>query len=312
MKIVVIGPGAIGCLLAAYLTKVGADICLLDYRPERASLLRQQGIEVEREGGGFHTPVKATANPSETRSAELFLLCVKAVDTEGAAAPLRGIISENSCFLTLQNGLGNVEKLGELFGRKRVLAGVISHGATLINVGHVRHAGHGEIRLGPSPKIALSANGKQKLDQLALTLNQAKLKGSVARDIENIIWRKLLANVGINALTCILRVPNGKLLDSPECQELMSKAIAEAVTIAHHYGIELDTAKEIDRVKDICRSTAANHSSMLQDVKRKRKTEIDHLNGAVVQMATCYNISVPVNEVLAALVRSIEAGYRVL
>jgi len=309
MNIVVIGPGAIGCLLAAYLTKVGADICLLDYRPDRASLLQQKGIQVEKEDGGFHTPVKATANPSEISSAELFLLCVKAVDTEVAAAPLRGIISESSSFLTLQNGLGNVEKLGELFGRDRVLAGVISHGATLIDVGHVRHAGRGEIWLGPSAKISLNPDRKKRLDHLVLTLNQAKLQASVADDIEHIIWRKLVANVGINALTSILGVPNGKLLDYPECQVLMSKAIEEAVTIARHYGIELDTAEEIDRVRNICRSTGANRSSMLQDVIHRRKTEIDYLNGSVVRLAARHGISVPVNEVLAALVRSIEAGY---
>jgi len=311
MKIVVIGPGAIGCLLAAYLAKVGADICLLDYRPERASLLQSKGIEVEKEEGGFHTPIKATANPSETSSAELFLLCVKAVDTEVAAAPLKGTMSENTCFLSLQNGLGNVEKLGELFGRERVLAGVTSHGATLIDVGHVRHAGHGKIWLGPSPRISLSPDRKKKLDHLVLTLNQAKLQATVADDIEHIIWRKLLANVGINALTSILGVVNGKLLDYPECRVLMSKAIAEGVDTARLCGIELDTAEEIERVKDICRSTGANRSSMLQDVTNRRKTEIDYLNGAVVRLAARHGLSVPVNEVLAALVRSIETGYRV-
>jgi 2-dehydropantoate 2-reductase len=245
MKIVVLGPGAIGCLLAAYLAKVGADIYLLDYRPQRASLLQMNGIEVENDQGGFHTAVKATANPSEIRSAELFLLCVKAGDTEAAVAPLQGSISENSCFVSLQNGLGNGEKLGEFFGRERVLAGVTSHGATLLDVGHVRHAGRGNIWLGPSPKSSLRPHTKKKLDQLALTLNQANLQASVTDAIEHIIWRKFLANIGINALTSILRVTNGKLLDDPACQVLMSRAIAEAVTIARDSGLELDTAEEI-------------------------------------------------------------------
>jgi 2-dehydropantoate 2-reductase len=311
MKIVVIGPGAIGSLLAAYLAKVGADIYLLDYRPQRASMLQMKGIEVENEQGGFHAAVRATANPSEVNSAELFLLCVKAVDTEVAALPFKDSISENSCFVSLQNGLGNVEKLGELFGGERVLAGVTSHGATLLDVGHVRHAGHGSIWLGPPPKSSLRPDTKKKLDHLVLALNQANLQATVTDDIEHIIWRKLLANIGINALTSILRVTNGKLLDNPDCQVLMSRAIAEAVTIARDSGLELDTAEEIKRVKDICRSTGANLSSMLQDVTHRRKTEIDHLNGAVVRLAARRGIAVPVNEVLAALVRSVEAGYRI-
>lgn len=309
MKITVIGPGAIGCLLAAYLARAGEEVCLLDYRPERAALLEEKGINLESEKGGFHTSIKATANPAEIRSAKMFLVCVKAGDTEAAASRLKGIISAESCFLTLQNGLGNVEKLGELFGEERVFAGVTTHGATLLGVGHVRHAGHGKIWLGPMAETAPGGVVVQDSRELPAALNRAGLQALEVTDIQTVIWRKLLANVGINALTAILRVPNGELLNLPESRKLMARAVAEAVEMARLNGVHLHAPEEIEKVKDVCRSTATNISSMLQDVRRQRKTEINYINGAVVHMAARHGVAAPVNEVLTALVRSLEAGY---
>jgi 2-dehydropantoate 2-reductase len=311
MKITVIGPGAIGCLLAAYLARAGEEVCLLDYRPERAALLQEKGINVETVKGGFHTSIKATANPAETKSAKMFLLCVKAGDTEAAASRLQGVISPQSSFLSLQNGLGNVEKLEELFGEERVFAGVTTHGATLLDVGRVRHAGYGKIWLGPMAEDAPDAAVVQNRRELSAALNRAGLQPLEVEDIQTVLWRKLLANVGINALTAILRVENGELLNLSESRELMDRAVAEAVEIARFKGVDLHTPDEIQRVRDVCRSTATNISSMLQDVRRQRKTEITQINGAVVQQAARHGVAVPVNEVLTALVRGIEAVYTV-
>lgn len=309
MRITVIGPGAIGCLLAAYLARAGEKVCLLDYRPERAAQIQEEGINVETEKGAFHTPIKATANPAELRSVKMFLLCVKAGDTVAATSRLKGIIPPQTYFLSLQNGLGNMEKLGEIFGEERVFAGVTSHGATLLGVGHVRHAGYGKIWLGPMTEPAPGRTVVQNSWELSAALNRAGLQALEVDDIRTVLWRKLLANVGINALTAILGVPNGELLNLPESQKLMARAVAEAVEMAQLDGVNLHTPDEIERVKDVCRSTAANISSMLQDVRRQRKTEIDYINGAVVNLAARHGVAAPVNEVLTALVRSLEAGY---
>jgi 2-dehydropantoate 2-reductase len=311
MEITVIGPGAIGCLLAAYLVRAGEEVSLLDYRPERAAVLQEKGIYVESTKGGFHTSIKATANPAEIKSATIFLLCVKAGDTEAAASRLIKVISPQSSFLSLQNGLGNVEKLGELFGEGRVFAGVTTHGATLVEVGRVRHAGYGKIWLGPTAEAAPGNEVVKNRRKVCVALNRAGLQPLEVDDIQTVLWRKLLANVGINALTAILRVENGALLNRSESRKLMARAVAEAVEIARFKGVHLHIAEEVERVRDVCRSTATNISSMLQDVRRQRKTEIDHINGAVVQEAARHGVAVPVNEVLTALVRSLEAGYTV-
>ena len=308
METVVVGPGAIGCLFAAYLAREGSTVWLLDHRPDRAKLLRERGITVESERGGFHARLKVTAMPAEIKSAELFVLCVKANNTAAAAARLKGAISPQSHILTLQNGLGNVERLGKVFGSSRIFAGTTSHGATLLDVGRVRHAGYGEIFMGDTGGASSALAGKTKLENLAGTLNRAELQAQVVDDIEAVLWRKLVVNVGINALTAILGVPNGELLRIHECTNLMDGAVAEAVEVAHYCGINLNPMEEIERVRAVCRSTTSNISSMLQDVRKKKKTEIEQLNGVVVKMAAMHGTRAPVNEILTALVRSLEAG----
>jgi 2-dehydropantoate 2-reductase len=277
MEIVVVGPGAIGCLFAAYLARDGSTVWLLDHRPERAKQIGERGITVESERGDFHVQMKVTAKPAEIRSADLLILCVKANNTADAAARLQGTIPPQSHLLTLQNGLGNVESYGVIW-------------------------------IGETGGTSSSLAGREKLQNLAATLNRAGLQAQVVDDIEAVLWRKLMVNVGINALTAILGVPNGELLRIHECTNLMDGAVAEAVKVARHCGINLNPTEEIERVRAVCRSTTTNISSMLQDVRRKKKTEIDQLNGVVVKMAAMYGTTAPVNEVLTALVRSLEAG----
>jgi 2-dehydropantoate 2-reductase len=165
--------------------------------------------------------------------------------------------------------------------------------------------------LGDTSGTSSSQAGGAMLQNLATTLNRAGLQAQVVADIEPILWSKLVVNVGINALTAILGVPNGELLKIPTCQNVMDGAIAEAVQVASGCGIQLHLQKEIEKVRAVCNSTAANISSMLQDVKRQKKTEIDQINGAVVRMAASLGMASPVNEVLTALVRSLEEGYNV-
>lgn len=309
MTIAVIGPGAIGCLIAAYLAKAGANLWLLDHRPERAALLKERGIAVDGERGGIHTHIEVTADPARISSTTAIIVCVKACDTKGVAAALQGVVSPDSCILTLQNGLGNVEELSDFFGPHRVFAGVTSHGATMLDAGRVRHAGYGEIWLGQAAKASSSPAHQAKLRRVAASLNRAGLQAHVVDDIHSFVWRKLVVNVGINALTAVLGVRNGELAKIPESQEIMEMAVTEAVGVARHQGIHLRVSEEIERVRAVCESTAANISSMLQDVRRRKKTEIDQINGAIVRLAQQHGLPSLVNTVLTALVKSIEATY---
>ena len=117
---------------------------------------------------------------------------------------------------------------------------------------------------------------------------------------------KLLVNVGINALSSITQVENGRLLDYPEIEQLLELAVSEAAKVAEKKGVKLSFADPINHTKDVCKATAANKSSMLQDILKGNKTEIEMINGAIVDEGKAVGIDTPVNLVLTNIVKYIQ------
>ena len=137
--------------------------------------------------------------------------------------------------------------------------------------------------------------------------NRAGLETRISDDVDSLLWSKLIVNVGINALTALLRVPNGVLAQTPECDLLMARAVAEAVAVARALSIGLDGERQLERVREVCLRTADNRASMLQDILRGRPTEIDAINGAVVARGRAAGVDTPVNLLLTQLVQALEA-----
>lgn len=148
MKIVIVGPGAMGCLFAAYLSKSKEDIWLLDKNKERAAKLDQNGVSIEGISGKWSANVKSTADPKEIGTADLVIIATKSYDTKSAIRHVKPIIGEKTGVLTLQNGIGNIEIISEVVGPDNVIAGTTNLGATLISDTHIRHAGLGETIIG--------------------------------------------------------------------------------------------------------------------------------------------------------------------
>lgn len=304
MKIAVIGPGALGCLVAAYLKKgTKEEIWLVDKSQERAEEIRKNGIKVEHPGGSFSVNVSASARPKEIGISDLVIICVKSYSTEEASRDIKELVGEKTYVLTLQNGIGNVQILNDNFGPDRVVAGVTNHGATLLGTGHVRHAGKGDTIIGKSDGRILGA-----VRDAANVLIKAGFDTKVSKDIDSIIWSKLVINVGINALTAVTRLHNGKLIEYDMTREIMRDAVQEAVRVIKRKRIKLAYDDPIQKVESVARATAANVSSMLQDILNKKKTEIDFINGAIVRQGKSCNIPTPVNSVLTNLVKTIEAS----
>lgn len=309
MKIVIVGPGAMGCLFGGFLSLSGQDVWFLDKTEERARLLEKTGIRIEGISGKHHASgIKATANPQEVGKSELVIICVKSYDTAVAIKQAVGVIEKDTVVLTLQNGLGNAEIISQQVGQERAMAGVTSEGATLLGVGHIRHAGRGPTVIGWVNKdIAVSE--KDKIRQIVNILTKAGFKASAAANVEELIWSKLIINVGINALTAITRLNNGRLPEFEGTRFIMRQVIKEAVAVASSKGITLTYPDPIARVEKVCQATASNVASMLQDVLKKKKTEIEAINGAIVKEAQKLGLAVPFNEVLTNLVKTIESSY---
>lgn len=304
MKIAIVGPGAMGCLLAAFLAKAKEEVHLIDHNAERAKKIRQDGIRVEGVSGEFTAKVNATSEPKDVGICNLVVICVKSYDTEDAIKSAKELIGENTQVLTLQNGIGNVQVLNDAVGEDRVIGGITSHGATVLGPGHIRHAGKGETIIGKT-------NGKVlgPIREIANTLNKAGFEIKASRDINGLIWSKLIINVGINALGGLTRLHNGRLIEYDGTKEIMRAAVQEAVKVAKRKRIKLVYDDPIQKVEGVAKATCGNVCSMLQDVLKKRRTEIEFINGAIVRQGKALNIPTPVNETLTNLIKTIESSY---
>jgi 2-dehydropantoate 2-reductase len=304
MKIAIVGPGAIGCLLAAFLTKSKADVCLIDNNPERTKRITHDGIKVEGIAGDFTIRLPVTAEPKEVGTCDLIIICVKSYNTEEAIKSARDLIGDNTQILTLQNGIGNVQILNDAAGEEKVIGGITSCGATLLGPGHIRYAGKGDTIIGKTNGKVLGA-----VREVAGVLNKAGFEAKISKDINGVIWGKLIINVGINALAVVTRLHNGRLIEYNGTRDIMRAAVQEAVKVAKRKRIKLLYDDPIQKVEGVAKATAGNICSMLQDVLRKKRTEIDFINGAIVRQAKALNIPTPVNEVLTSLIKTIEASY---
>ncbi|MBW1991859.1 MAG: 2-dehydropantoate 2-reductase, partial [Deltaproteobacteria bacterium] len=192
MNIAVIGPGALGCLLAARLFAAGEPVCLVDYRPERARALREQGILFTDLDGSREVLSIPVVLPGELAPVDLTILTVKAHQTAAAARHLPELLASGGLALTLQNGLGNLEHLAAVVGPARLLAGVTFVGATRPADGQVIWAGRGATLIG-APTGSRVAPGEA--EQVAEVFRRAGLPCQVRKDIEAALWEKLVVNV---------------------------------------------------------------------------------------------------------------------
>ena len=304
MRIVTVGAGALGCLVSACLAKSKEEVWILDKNKERAAHINQHGVNVEGIGGKWHISLKATIEPKEIKGPDLVIICVKSYHTKEAVKNVLSILEDDTKVLTLQNGMGNVEIISEVVGQEKVIGAVTNMGATLLNIGHVNYAGKGETIIG-----RMDGKISSQMRTIREIFNKAGLETKVSRDIKGIIWSKLIINVGINALTAITRLPNGRLLEFEGTHKILREAVSEATRIAKRKRIKLIYDDPLAKVEAVCEATACNICSMLQDVLKKKRTEIDFINGVIVRQGQELGIPVPVNSMLVDLVKTIEASY---
>ena len=307
MRFVVIGPGALGCLLAASLDATGQQtVWLLDHDHHRAALLNRQGLRLTTPAGVRHCPVRATDDGAAIGTVDCLLLCVKSHQVEAALTLAAPLLATAPLIIGFQNGIGHLDTMAARLSPGKWGLGVTSSGATLLAPGHVRPGGTGFTRIGflhpPTPEA------EALLRKTAAALTASGIDTTVAADITTHIWSKLLVNAGINALTAILDCPNGGLLASPTARQRLTAAVLEGARIASALGIPL-RQEPLATTLEVCRATSANLSSMLQDVRQERRTEIDAINGALVREGERLGIPVPENRALVREIKARERGF---
>ena len=303
MKIVIIGAGAMGGLFAARLAAAGEDVLVVDVWAEHVETIRTQGLILETGEGEVRTKPAAVTRVEDLAAcaADLVIVFVKSGMTAAAARSAQTILGPVGRVLTLQNGLGNAEMIAEVFGADRVLAGTTAQGATLIGPGRIRHGGRGDTHIG-----RLTGPVDDFCREAAMILSRAGIPAIAEDAVQSLIWGKLVINVGINALTALLRFTNGQLNDHAETRELVKLAVAEAVQVAAASDVRLPYDNAVEKVLAVAAATATNRSSMLQDILRGRATEIDAINGALVREGVRLGVPTPVNATLTLLIKALE------
>lgn len=283
-------------LVGALLARGGHSVSLAGrFEPNLAAIARD-GLRVADAQGDWNASARALRLGTDALPpADFVLVLVKAYQTEDVA-PAACAAARDFRLATLQNGLGNREALEACAGPARVLVGTTTAGATLLGPGHVR--GHlVEAQLGAAPAGAA--------EELAGIFQGAGLPTRVVPDIERVLWTKLAVNCAVNPLTALNDVNNGALLERGDWREAMLAAAREVAAVAGAAGIALD-GDPVEHTLAVARATAGNLSSMLQDVRRGARTEIDAICGAVVAHGGRLGVPTPVNQALWRAVRARE------
>ena len=292
--LLIVGTGAMACLFAARLSSASVPVIMLGTWQAGLNALRQKGVRLFlSDGQELAFPVLVAEDTNQCR-ANYALILVKSWQTGHAAQQLSECLDENGLALTLQNGLGNQEQLAQVLGTERVVSGVTTSGATLLAPGFVRPAGEGSIILANHPRLG-------PLEELLCRAGFAIEKSA---DTRSLLWGKLLINAAINPITALLGIPNGELLNRPTARALLADTAREVAAVAAALNIPLPYADPVRTCEAVAQRTAANRSSMLQDLQRGAPTEIDAICGAIVRAGEKTGIPTPINQTLWQLVKA--------
>jgi len=294
MRICVFGAGSLGSALGGILAR--SNQVVLIARKEHVLAVRRTGLHLT---GDVRSCVRidAVENLEGLHPPELLIISTKAYDTGKAVKQCRRWVTKDTKVLTLQNGLGNMELLRKWVGA-RAFGGTTSMGAALLQPGTVKVSGLGHTVIGGDSDF----NGAEMIAQ---AFSSCGLSTIAEKNASGHIWAKAMVNACINPTSAILGVANGRLLNSPVILRLMNAVCDECEQVALSNEIRLPYGSMMARVHAVARDTSKNISSMLQDVRLGRRTEISQINGAFCEIGLRKGIPTPLNSTLTAMVEAL-------
>jgi 2-dehydropantoate 2-reductase len=288
--VAVMGAGAVGCYYGAMLARAGHRVTLIA-RPQHVEAVRHAGLRLQTSQFDEFIKLDASTAPDAARGARLVLFSVKSTDTEAAGKALAPHLERDAAILTLQNGVDNAERLAATLGRE-VIPAVVYVAVEMAGAGHVRHHGRGELLIG---------RGKGS-EAIVAAFAGAGVKVEISDNVAGALWAKLIVNCAYNALSAITQLPYGRLVQGAGVPDVMRDVVDECLAIARACGVQVP-ADMHETVRGLAQTMPGQYSSTAQDLARRKKTEIDHLNGFVVRKGEALGVPTPVNRVLLALVK---------
>lgn len=301
MNVTVFGAGSIGSLFAGRMAYSGFDVAVIGRDPHITEI-RRKGLRIIENHQELlsHFPAETHFQP-EVLAPDAILVTTKAYDNSVVARSMAGRIIEETPIFIMQNGMGNEKVFHEFFPKNPIFRAITTEAAELIHPGIVKHVAFGKTSFGC---IFGSKDGfGPKMQKM---MNNSGFKTKKASNIYVTMWQKLLTNATICPLAALLHVPNGQILKKPSIQKIFDKIIEEGLVLANHYLPDEDFSLTREYILTVIEKTKDNRCSMLQDIERKRRTEIDYLNGFIVQESRQLGMKAPVNAAIADLIRHLE------
>lgn len=305
MKIVMLGAGALGSTIGGTLAMGGNDVHFVDMWQEHVDLINKDGLHMTNEKEDWYVRVDARTTADTIGEADLVIVLVKSFATKQAVEQLKqtNVIGKNTLVMSLQNGLGNEETIASVIDSENVISGKTYVGGRLIQAGYISAGVQGKwTYIGE-----LNGEITDRIQTVCNVFNDAGLLCEVSDNIKGLIWDKLLINVAAGALCGITRLPYGPLYEEDYIKDVAVAAIQEGIQVAKAAGVVLKS--EDPQYPWVAASEGLPgtfKTSILQSLELKRPTEIDFINGSIVEWGKKYGIATPVNQTLVACVKGIE------
>ena len=300
-----LGAGAVGCYFGGMLARANQDVTFIA-RLERAKALNEYGLEMDCKAFHETVKVKASADLTLLRDADLVLLCVKSLDTEQTLLEIKSILPNTAVLLSLQNGVANIEIASRTIGH-RIYAAVVYVAAGMIGQRTMKHHGRGELLIGSLGNI--TADDQENLEGIRHLFEAANVPCLITSQIKRDMWLKFLVNCSFNAISGIGQIPYGEMVKSPEIVQLIKEITKEFLAIAALEDVKISLLEALSANDSIATTMVTQVSSTAQDLSRGKKTEIDFLNGYIVELGRRHGIATPYNESVHALVKMLESRY---
>ncbi|CAN7668285.1 2-dehydropantoate 2-reductase [Bosea sp. LjRoot90] len=301
IRISILGAGAMGSLFGGLLAEAGHAVELLDVSEAQIAAVRERGLLLRNDAGERRLAIPIMRPDEATTSPEWLIVFTKAMHTQAALESVRHLIGPQMRVLSLQNGLGNAEKLAAFADPSRIAIGMTTVPADLVAPGEVSSHGESKTRM-----VMANGGSDGALEALAAALNAAGLPCEVDPDAVVAIWEKVAFNSALNSLCAVTQRTVGALGSAAEGRQLAHAVADEVLAVAQAEGLAVSLERAHATINHALDHHGGHKPSMLQDLLAKRQTEIETLNGAVVRAAGTHGIAVPRTATLYALVKMAE------
>ena len=305
-RVTIMGAGGMGALFGAILADGGLDVALVDTDREHIDAINRVGLKIQGFGGDRTRRLCATTDAGKIERADIVLFQCKAHGTRAAAEAARFLIDDGGVAISFQNGLGNEEVLADVLGEANVLGGLTTMAGCKHDPGVIQ-----DFSRSPSWIGEMGGGVSERARSIAAVLSGAGLETRASDNIVRDIWKKLLGNIAMSAVSGITDLTSAEALAVPELRRTSFTALDEALAVATAAGIEIDRAAALSGLKAISvkGGTGDNKSSLCVDLLNGRPTEVDVIYGSVIDKGEALGVLTPTLNVLASLIKGLESRH---